>query len=530
MKAFTRKEKRELEKLLKPRKHKTTGKKYWVFAISVLITLIIAVIYAVFIISVWNSALENNTEIKSVLESTYIATGIDVIAIALAVWAGLNIVNAIERKEFESFNNKVSEVTKDELSLIIHDRDKERFCQELYKSSEDPISKIFFELFSKENIGFYPYSTLLEIEQLFCQVYKMHKSEHNADYQLISRANNGIRLIQDIDYKFAHDELLTMYFQYRIIEFNFYKGYCDEDYISRYKCFKFSAEGFLRIAPSFNVILPEFGGDVDGIPEATEFNNDLVLSVYFANSIGASYSRILQNRNGLVNNKRVKISKEDIKEFGDRALFYLKCAVTWNTEKDGEFISKREVYYRNYAVALENYDRAFGKIGDKAKEILVNYKTSFMLVLNYNEPNKQRIWYSFRTLMFYLNTIINQYIKPQKEEIIATKDYEKYLDSVKNIDSTIIKWIHDLYTVSVLATENINLQTAVYCMKAFSLRDIILMKVVKNTEIDTYFNEDINNYKKEFMNTMTILDYFELSDSFKEQLDFFRGTMSRFIK
>lgn len=528
MKVLSWKEKRELKKLLKPRRNKTVGKKYWVFAASVFVTLVIAVIYAVFLISLWNSAIDNRIPIKSVLESTYIATGVDVIAIALAVWAGLNIVNAIERKEFESFNKNVSDVTKTELSLIIHDRDKEHFCQELYKSSEDPVSKIFFELFSKENIGLYPYSTLLEIEQLFYQVYKMHKSEHTLDYQLISRANNGIRLIKDIDYNYVHDELLTMYFQYRVIEFNFYKGYCDESTISRYKCFKFSAEGFLRIAPKFSVILPEYDENGDEVPDSTVIDNDLTLSVYFANSIGASYSRILQLRDGLINNKKIKLSKDDMIEYSKKALFYLKCAVTWNTEKDGSFISKREVYYRNYAVALENYDRAFGTIGDHSDIIISNYKMSLKLVLNYNESNWQRIWYSYRTLMFYLNVYINERIKTQND-FKELKNYIEYIATLKNTDSEIIRRIHELYTVSDLATNDFNLQTSVYCMKAFALRNILLMKSAQNKDIDAYFSNDISYYKKEFIKTMSILDYYEISDSFKEQLDMFRKTAIPYI-
>ena len=107
--------------------------------IPVFAIVIITILNAIFLILIW--LFPNNLNQESAAESTFIATGIEIIAIALAVWAGLNIVNAIERKEFDSLNENISDLTKKEVTVSLYDRDNEQFCQELLKSREDPLTE-----------------------------------------------------------------------------------------------------------------------------------------------------------------------------------------------------------------------------------------------------------------------------------------------------------------------------------------------------------------------------------------------------
>lgn len=132
-------------------KGKKRNKKYWAFMIPVFAIVIITILNAIFLILIW--LFPNNLNQESAAESTFIATGIEIIAIALAVWAGLNIVNAIERKEFDSLNENISDLTKREVTISLYDRDKEQFCQELLKSREDPLTEYLYKKFSsKDNI------------------------------------------------------------------------------------------------------------------------------------------------------------------------------------------------------------------------------------------------------------------------------------------------------------------------------------------------------------------------------------------
>ena len=45
-----------------------------------------------------------------IYSSTLLSDGLAIIAIAISVWAGLNIVNAIERKELDDANDRIAEV------------------------------------------------------------------------------------------------------------------------------------------------------------------------------------------------------------------------------------------------------------------------------------------------------------------------------------------------------------------------------------------------------------------------------------
>lgn len=173
-----------------PKARNKHGKQFWVFLIPVISIVIITLLNALFLISIWAFPNQLGLDIdqEKATESTFIATGIEIIAISLAVWAGLNIVNAIERKEFDSLNKNISEITKREVALALYDRDKEQFCQELLKTKDDPISEYIYKSFSKDFNTKYPFDIFLEIEQCFSQVYILHRSENKIDNELIYRA------------------------------------------------------------------------------------------------------------------------------------------------------------------------------------------------------------------------------------------------------------------------------------------------------------------------------------------------------
>ena len=496
-------------------KGKKRNKKYWAFMIPVFAIVIITILNAIFLILIW--LFPNNLNQESAAESTFIATGIEIIAIALAVWAGLNIVNAIERKEFDSLNENISDLTKREVTVSLYDRDKEQFCQELLKSREDPLTEYLYKKFSSKDIIKYPFSIFFEIEQLFSQVYFLHKSENKIDNELISKADKGMQLIHSVDSKFYEDPLANKFLKYRLLEFNFYKGYCEKGAVNRFDCFVTSASGYFDIAPLFDSTLPQF--DVNTYKNIPDMKNDnnLALTIYMANSIGESCSKILQLKDALICNGEIKVTIDEIKTYGKMALFYCGCAVKWNGNDIDKMISKREVYYRNYAVALENYEKHFAKIGDFSTVIISNYKRAFLLLLNYNETNPNRIGYVYRTLMFYYNKCLDSelYIK---NEFNTKAEFNLYLSDLKDIKKETIEKLRALYELATLSQNDIGLRTYVYCMKGFAIRNIILLKKASNSLANKYFQEDEAYYRKKYKSIIYTIDFMELSDGFSKKL------------
>ena len=75
--------------------------------VSILIV-IISLLEVLFIIFLFVISIVNNVSFRcyeKIAESSLLASGIAIIGIAIAVWAGLNIVNAIERKDIEDLKD-----------------------------------------------------------------------------------------------------------------------------------------------------------------------------------------------------------------------------------------------------------------------------------------------------------------------------------------------------------------------------------------------------------------------------------------
>lgn len=297
--------------------------------------------------------------------------------------------------------------------------------------------------------------------------------------------------------------------------------------ISRFDCFKRVESGYYDIAPEFDLTLPEFiPNKYLEIPPSMPNDNGIELTIYMANSIGESCSKILQLRNELIKNTEKKITDEEIREFGKKALFYCHCAVEWNGENG--LISEREVYYRNYAVALENYEKYYLKLGNLSKDIIANYKKAFLLILNYNEPNPNRIGYVYRTLMFYYNRYINYKLKI-KDKFESKEEFLLFLSDLQITEDEIINMIRELYELSNLSINDICLKTYVHCMKGFAHRDIILLKKASNSSINLLFPEDIEYYRDNYKAIIYTINFMELSDGFSNILKRFDELFDQYL-
>lgn len=524
------------------------GRKYVFFYVPVIAVILISVASAVFLVALWFIPGLGTENLDGKAESAIVGTGLAMIGIAISVWAGLNIVNAVERKEFEDLNVKLAELTRQEVTKSLPGRYKELFAQELLKTKEDPMTAYFYMEFSKDLQGSfieYPFDDMLEVEQLFSQVYLLHTSDEKYNSELIAKADKGIELIGRINLlHFNSNKLLKIYLTDRKADLNFYKGYCDKSANSIYRNFLDSIEKFFKIAKDLQIQLPEFPEKseektvVDN-HKKYEFKSTFVepekqsLTIYFANSVGEAYSKILQNGNRLIKNEL--IDEDELKTYGEKAKFYCQCAVEMLDAFDNKKL-RREVYYRNYAVAMENYSKHIKKdISFKGEEIIENYKKAFKLILDYNEPNEQRVVYVYYALLSYYNRYLNKVLEISKltetsddENIFDTynRSFKKSNDELKQIASL----LKDFYLLSDFSILDKNRKTMVYSMKAFALRDIILLKQcptnVSNI-INSYFPEDNEYYKELFYNVLNVIDYLENEDDYAKTLRLFKNLINK---
>lgn len=110
--------------------------------------------------------------------------------------------------------------------------DKDRFLHELYLYQCDDVTNDLVKMMKKipvdkeSDISFFK---LLEIEQKFRSVIKMHRSEYKYDEILCDIADNGIESAQALCDKMNdndNNKIAELYLFSRIAGFYFYKGYC----------------------------------------------------------------------------------------------------------------------------------------------------------------------------------------------------------------------------------------------------------------------------------------------------------------
>lgn len=473
------------------------------------------------------------------VESGIIATGMTVIGIAIAVWAGLNIVNAIERKEFKDLNERLAEQTKIELDELLSDTFKESFLIELFNSQEDPFSFYFYSEFLNHrinNIDGIPYDKLLQIEQKYSQVYSMHTSSKGINDILLKYANDGIRIIENIKGNSVriNNNLFDKYLMSRLSDFYFYKGYCEKNEKEICNCFYKAIEGFIELAGKMNLYLPH----PSQLPKQYEkspavVREDAVLCIYFANAIGESFSKLMRSFYGNDENERKKV--------GDYAIGYCKLASNWassigDNSKVGTDRFNREVYYRNYAVALENYDRIFEDNKTKHCDIILeNYKKALCLILDYKESSEKRVGSVYYTLLSYYHRTIeyrsgilkiydnvdfdNMSDSEQKEKIIKNK--KQLLQNIssateeqkKDIEDS-VAILNDFYFATKHANNDKVRMRLIHSMMAFSLRDIIIYKEfeLSFSVIKKSFSYSVDYYKEEYKKTFEMIEYINSED------------------
>lgn len=285
---------------------------------------------------------------------------VSITSLIVTVWAGLNISNYFDKKEYESFEETIKaslnekeqayvEVSekldqKNDALLILKESMETNMLENLLSafllSRDDLMSLFFYEQFRCEkNI----YSALLiSIENYFAQVYMLYSGKRNKELlPIVYRGLNRIKELksQMLDSDEFTDRLTRAYLVFRKAEFMFYGSKSTENKEERIQWLHEALENYNLSCKVLGFYIAEYENDGSSTKYEGQ-HKDRKYAAYFSNTIGELHQALY-----------IESKKEDEQEY-KTALFYYSCSTSWI--KDTEY--KREVYYRNYGILLEKQD------------------------------------------------------------------------------------------------------------------------------------------------------------------------------
>lgn len=548
--AIKRKEKKEKKAENKLQKTKGKGNKIFSGHMLELVIIFVVTCIAVVVISFFTvQAIRNIPQVTSQdssekYEATLMASGLAIIGIAISVWAGLNIANAIEKKEVEDIKSSVKgineqfekkkediekakkdveEITQNVVTMRNERRDVNwnTFLLELLETSQDTVSRYFYEQFSETPIEWENLIEMVLLEQDFSQIYNNYGETSKVKKVLLDKAENGInrasgllKTLSSIDNP-TLERLIRIYLHYRITEFHFMNGYM-VDKEKSYDEFKLAAKGFKESQKLLKIDLP---GKKDKLDVYVQRDN-LELAIYFANSIGEACSKVthrddIPNRNAP--DAEIKRFRDEVNPYSEEAIRYLNIAVKLN-----EKLPQREVYYRNLGCAYERKDRNNDAFGENAENIISNYRKALKAVISYEE-NKVRVENIYKTLLSYYHVWMNNSFKFEDNEFKVFSDlksFESFMDNLKNktLKKHTIEYLYNfnhISELSVLDNPRFSLNRSMY---GFSLSWIIVLLLIHNKEIESKFGTNIEEYLKEIHKCVLTLELMQMSDDYYKDL------------
>ena len=376
--------KKKKEHVPKERTKKISNEKFLVVTVLISI-IIILLINAVCILTVCYPHFENSeTPISPMeMESVLLSSGLSIVGIGISVWAALNIINMLDRKDFYVLKDEL-EALKDKHRNIVDksrsDRERQQehytenskklFIAELLKSSADYSTELIARkmgaISGKEDV---PYMELLHVEQLFSRIYRLH-GKKPGDEMVNLAASEGIEralsLLENLQENPDALKEIEQYLNYRIGDFHFYMGYCQnltpEDVKNR---FETAIKYYEKSMMLFGAQIPAFdAGMTHPYITSSVFPRDKVISSYMCNAIGEAYSKIIERASGL---KKDDATQELIVEYRKKADFYCTHAAAWSEYRN-------ERYLRNWGCALE---RVYGDdkyLNENASRIMEIYQ------------------------------------------------------------------------------------------------------------------------------------------------------------
>ncbi len=493
-------------------------------------------------------------------EASLLATGIAIIGVAITVWTGLNIANSVNKKDLEKLQDGIKEQS-DNLKELKNDTAKQSdevkemnikmagmqnnyysfFLQELLKTQLDAGSLYLYEKFDdffkdkKSNIVKIP--LLMEIEQNFAEVYKLHNNVNEPDELLISKANNGLEKIKEYESKEHVDGLVKKYLNYRKGEFNYYKGYREKSTEEAYNILSDAIEAFFDFAEAYG-IRSEFNEDkYDIIPDYTGDSVEMIC--YLTGSIGDAYSQIAFacDKWEMYQTKRGIVKKEDIITCAKKAIYYCGCAAKWSKNTSCE----NEVYYRNLGVAYERLDRLneTQPSFEHKEQIMKNYKHAFQVMYNDSDLFEKRKQNIYHTTLSYYERIFKhafsefdngclKYTSAERESVLKNaEELDEYRDEITKMISEIkaqgndvidAKLLNEYVTIARSGVEHNPHYPLRISLLGLAYTYVIFLLKADNASARQVFLKPVEYYIAEIEKLISYLDIVEWEDDYANEL------------
>lgn len=288
----------------------------------------------------------NKTEI---VESTLLASGLAIIGIAISVWAGLNIIQVLEKDKLLELEKQVTQYK--------HERyvtNKTLFLRSV-KSDPNELNRYIYAKLSAcadedaDEVTPEMYFELNQIEEMFHLAYKeqllVQRTLDNDYFNNAIKKCKKIKLL--IGKKIHNADMFQEYLDIRILEFYFYKGYTEQSKNSGEveDCYNNVIKGFLKI-------FHELKNPQSLEKEKKYLDKNIFLTVYMLNTLGEAHSKIIESYGepDVVSYNMRKHAEQAQKYFAVMDSF-IRDAGTVPVKERRRIV--RETYYRNYAKALE---------------------------------------------------------------------------------------------------------------------------------------------------------------------------------
>lgn len=280
------------------------------------------------------------SDLGTLVEIGLLNIGLTIIAVVVTVWAGLNISNAIDRKDVDEATRKAAELSAefDRLNKTSLSSGRNLFLQEL--NHRNTVSAYFFNEKLKEQKlvnTIEAYEDITVIEQLYGRIAQMHINSDNTE-ELFKDVSKVVDIIKKLNTQESNDQLviyswLKTYLSYREAVCHFYRGYgYDEAEPQRaYEDFKYAASLFEKLMYTVN---------------DKKFINKL------KGAIGECYSKMAfyRNRKASSINIRDINNINETKNIAEKAITYCEDAIQDASPKD----RANEMFYRNLGAAYEH--------------------------------------------------------------------------------------------------------------------------------------------------------------------------------
>ena len=304
------------------------------------------------------------------VESTIISNCIAIIGIAVSVWAGLNIIQVLEKGKLDELRKEVSKYAEER-----KETNRNKFLALLH-GSNDLLSNYLYEQFSavdEDIVTAEQYFSLGEIESNLCFVVHCHNNGVHYDTRKIVGVVNKLTKMST---KKDTPKVLHEYIVLRKGEFFFYLGYRGETINECCDYYRKALACYYEVFSTLKKSLMH-GERLDLLDNNVPFTN------YMLNTIGECYSKIIQKEGR--NDENEKIALRCYEEIQKNLQNYKSDPMHY-----------REVYFRNYGCLLERiYPKDFGE--GRAKTILQLYQSAMDISLKADHvgANVFKVWLSY---------------------------------------------------------------------------------------------------------------------------------------